>query len=86
MSAPTLPADFKMATVLIEENNKYQMDCSSAVSATSEIHALYKQLVCVYSQRCGFFIENEKTFIFVEYKNACIKGVCKGCGGIGLFL
>ncbi|WP_303322621.1 hypothetical protein [Cloacibacillus evryensis] len=86
MSAPTLPADFKMATVLIEENNKYQMDCSSAVSATSEIHALYNSSCASILSDVDFFIENEKTFISVEYKNACIKGVCKGCGGIGLFL
>lgn len=62
-----------METVLIEENNKYQMDCSSAVCATSEIHTLYNNLCSSILSDVDFFIEDEKTFIFVEYKNACIK-------------
>lgn len=62
-----------MATVLIEENQKYQMDCCKAVSATSEINALYNRLCNSILSDVDFFIEEEKKFIFIEYKNACIK-------------
>ena len=62
-----------MATVLIEENKKYQMDCCKAVSATSEINALYNRLCNSILSDVDFFIEEKDKFIFVEYKNSCIK-------------
>ena len=62
-----------MAMVLIEENNKYQINCSGAVSATSEIHELYNRLCASILSDVDFFIEEKDKFIFVEYKNSCIK-------------
>ena len=57
-----------MATVLIEENQKYQMDCCKAVSATSEINALYNRLCNSILSDVDFFIEEEKNLSLLNTK------------------
>lgn len=57
-----------------EENGFYEIDCTKAVWATNEIHALYQQAGFYIIKDVDFVIETLDKILLVEYKNASIPG------------
>lgn len=61
------------AVIYTEENGRYRIDCTKAVSSTDSIHALY-QNAGIHIKDVDFVIEGEDYLLLVEYKNANISG------------
>lgn len=65
-----------MAGIFLEENGVYQIDCSSAVWATDEIHEKYKATGNQLND-VDFIVETEDRLLLIEYKNANTKNVVR---------
>lgn len=59
-----------MEKFFVEENGEYGLDCSKAVWATDQLHEIYQNLPL---SDADFIIEDVKTIMIIEYKNAKIK-------------
>lgn len=65
-----------MSGIFLEENGIYQIDCSSAVWATDEIHEKYKATGNQLND-VDFIVETEDRLLLIEYKNANTKNAVR---------
>lgn len=61
-----------MEKVFIDENGEYGLDCSQAIWATDRMHQIYHDAKVQLSD-ADFVIEDEKSIMIIEYKNAGTK-------------